>query len=294
MKKVCGVALFFSLAVFSGFEAKADYIDTDTATLQTLDKVTGRTATLNLKIGESASFGTLSIKANVCKTKPPEETPENAVFLEIYNKERRDKEQNRIFSGWMFSSSPALSALENSVYDVWLVKCSGKSLLKEDEKPSEPVNEEEPEVIIEDDSTDDEDTQDTEDNENEATTSEASQNESAESAVTEESLQDENKQEEEPVVVITSDEDKTETEESENDENAEDSEKNETVEEDVSETVEESDIESETDSDTEAETETDTDSETEAETETETNTESETETDSDTDTESETENTTVS
>ncbi|MFT5180431.1 MAG: hypothetical protein ACI8S3_000304, partial [Alphaproteobacteria bacterium] len=28
-----------------------------------------------------------------------------------------------LFSGWMFASSPALSALEHAVYDVWVVDC---------------------------------------------------------------------------------------------------------------------------------------------------------------------------
>ena len=28
------------------------------------------------------------------------------------------------FSGWMFASSPALSALDHPRYDVWVVSCS--------------------------------------------------------------------------------------------------------------------------------------------------------------------------
>jgi hypothetical protein len=28
-----------------------------------------------------------------------------------------------LFSGWMFASSPALSALEHPVYDVWVIDC---------------------------------------------------------------------------------------------------------------------------------------------------------------------------
>ena len=29
-----------------------------------------------------------------------------------------------LFSGWMFASSPALSALEHPVYDVWVIDCA--------------------------------------------------------------------------------------------------------------------------------------------------------------------------
>lgn len=142
--------LSFCFGLFTCSPARAEYIDMNMAVLRTLDKVTGRTATINLKIGETAAFGTLNIKANVCKTKPPEETPENAAFLEIYNTERRDAQPNRIFSGWMFSSSPALSALENAVYDVWLVKCGGDSVPNYVEQVVEDISDDsEPEVVIE-------------------------------------------------------------------------------------------------------------------------------------------------
>jgi hypothetical protein len=33
----------------------------------------------------------------------------------------------RIFSGWMFSSSPALSALEDPIYDVSVLSCNAAS-----------------------------------------------------------------------------------------------------------------------------------------------------------------------
>jgi hypothetical protein len=32
-----------------------------------------------------------------------------------------------IFSGWMFAQSPALSALEHPVYDIWVVDCKKDS-----------------------------------------------------------------------------------------------------------------------------------------------------------------------
>ena len=34
-----------------------------------------------------------------------------------------DKEEIKIFSGWMFSSSPSISALDHAVYDVWVIDC---------------------------------------------------------------------------------------------------------------------------------------------------------------------------
>ena len=67
-------------------------------------------------------FGTLSIRVRDCEKNPPEETPESAAFLEI-DELRPGEAQTRVFSGWMFASSPALSALEHPVYDVNLLDC---------------------------------------------------------------------------------------------------------------------------------------------------------------------------
>ena len=57
-----------------------------------------------------------------CHKTPPEEPPESAAFLEIVDV-RPDSPEVLLFSGWMFASSPAISALEHPVYDVWVVDC---------------------------------------------------------------------------------------------------------------------------------------------------------------------------
>jgi hypothetical protein len=48
------------------------------------------------------------------------------VFLQI-DEIQRGEDPKRLFSGWMFASSPALSALEHPVYDVWAVDCRNSS-----------------------------------------------------------------------------------------------------------------------------------------------------------------------
>lgn len=96
------------------------------AVLQGLDKVTARISTVRAMIGERVRFGSLEIVARVCQKRPPEEPPESAAFLEIDDVKPGEAPQ-RIFSGWMFASSPALSALEHPVYDVWVVDCMNSS-----------------------------------------------------------------------------------------------------------------------------------------------------------------------
>ena len=92
------------------------------AVLQGLDKVTARVSTFEAPIGTAVHFGTLEIVAETCVKKPPEEPPETAAFLEIFEI-RPDQPRQKIFSGWMFASSPGLNPLEHPVYDVWLKDC---------------------------------------------------------------------------------------------------------------------------------------------------------------------------
>lgn len=96
-----------------------------TAVLQGLDKTTARISTFEAPIGRSVKFGTLTITLRACYKAPPEEPPNTVAFLQIdeVRTEASAASSQRLFSGWMFASSPALSALEHPVYDVTLLDC---------------------------------------------------------------------------------------------------------------------------------------------------------------------------
>ena len=102
----------------------------DVAVLQGLDKVTARISTFDAPVEQSVRFGTLDIRVRHCQKTPPEEPPETTAFLEIDDVKRGERPV-RLFSGWMFASSPALSALEHPVYDVWVVDCRTASISSE-------------------------------------------------------------------------------------------------------------------------------------------------------------------
>jgi hypothetical protein len=95
------------------------------AVLQGLDKTVARISTFEAPIDRPVHFGSLVITARACVKKPPEEPPETAAFLEIDEVRAGENSVSakRVFSGWMFKSSPALSALENPVYDVGVLDC---------------------------------------------------------------------------------------------------------------------------------------------------------------------------
>ena len=96
------------------------------AVLQGLDKITARVTRIEAPVGEAVRFGTLDITVRKCHKRPPTETPETTVYLEI--RERRLGEAAvDLFAGWMFASSPAASSMEHPVYDVWVVDCKKAS-----------------------------------------------------------------------------------------------------------------------------------------------------------------------
>ena len=135
MKKV------FLLALLCTVSVEAKDIVSDTAVLRTMDKITGRVQKIEVGIGEQAQVGRLTVLVEKCLKKPPEETPENAAFLTITDE---DAPQKPVFHGWMFSSNPALSAMEHPVYDIWVVDC-GEEIATEtpiSETPPMPVIEE--------------------------------------------------------------------------------------------------------------------------------------------------------
>jgi hypothetical protein len=104
--------------------AEASWIEGRTATVQALDKITARISTLRVPIDEPVDFGTLSVTVRRCAYHPPEEPPEDAAFLEVVdNGHDRSKPPRQVFAGWMFASSPAVSAMEHPVYDLTLLSC---------------------------------------------------------------------------------------------------------------------------------------------------------------------------
>lgn len=121
--------------------AQIEYVPFKNATLRTLDKITGRATDISVSVDTPIVFGSLNIEMKTCYQTPPELPPESAAFLSIRStqavrvenmkagvdasKVSTVSEDNpRLFSGWMFASSPGLSALEHPVYDVWVIRCN--------------------------------------------------------------------------------------------------------------------------------------------------------------------------
>ncbi len=103
--------------------APADAFDPyEVAVLRGLDKVTARVSILEVPVGSRVQFGSLDLTVHTCQKQPPEETPEAAAFLEIVD-HRPNGEVVLAFTGWMFASTPGVSAMDHPTYDVWVLDC---------------------------------------------------------------------------------------------------------------------------------------------------------------------------
>jgi len=135
-----GALVGAALAALAPSAGRADSIRHPTAVFAGLDKITGRIINFDVAIDETVQFGTLQVTPHVCNTRPQTEAPMTTTFVEVDEQQpkpdqRRDLdnpgrtpikyETKRIFSGWMFASSPGLHGVEHPVYDVWLVNCKG-------------------------------------------------------------------------------------------------------------------------------------------------------------------------
>jgi hypothetical protein len=103
-------------------EPPSQKIANQSAMFSGLDKITGRIISFDAAIGETVQFGALQVTPRVCYTRPATETSNTDAFIEV-DEVTLQGEIKRIFTGWMFASSPGLHAVEHPIYDVWLADC---------------------------------------------------------------------------------------------------------------------------------------------------------------------------
>ncbi len=156
MKTVFRLAAFAAVGLsIAGLASAVSYSKQDRATLRALDKITGRSTDIVVKLGQPVVFGSLNIELQACFQSPPEEVPESAAFLRVSSTQPVSEEQLEgaedastetaqplIFSGWMYASSPGLSALEHPVYDIWVIRCTAPAPVKLPDRVTIPLGEE--------------------------------------------------------------------------------------------------------------------------------------------------------
>jgi len=91
--------------------------------IKALDKITAKTSTFRLAIGEKKFFGSLEIKALKCQLAENNESTDTVAYLQVKDLSNKDNNQVFLFNGWTFASSPTLQSIDHPIYDLWVTSC---------------------------------------------------------------------------------------------------------------------------------------------------------------------------
>lgn len=119
------------------------WVETNAGKIKVLNKIFTRTTEFTIKKNHEVKSGSISIRLEKCFRQPESDRKESAALL-LIKENFKATTPVELFHGWMFSDSPAISALEHQQYNVILLTC-------EDAKKSEPQNK--PEVKTKNDKT---------------------------------------------------------------------------------------------------------------------------------------------
>ena len=115
--------LFIIIILLSIYKtpSASQWIEGNKLVIQGLDKITARIKTFEVDVSKTYKFGVLDIFVERCIFSKPIFKPESLAYIKI--KDNSDRLSEVKFKGWMFASSPALNALEDSVYDISILAC---------------------------------------------------------------------------------------------------------------------------------------------------------------------------
>jgi len=91
------------------------------AALTLLDKINAVPRTVTVKVGQSMTFGALTIAVKACDVRPPDRAQDATAFLDIADSHAGMPG----FRGWIFQNEPAADMFQDPVYDVRLAGCAG-------------------------------------------------------------------------------------------------------------------------------------------------------------------------
>ena len=116
-----GLLIKILIFIFISFSVYGETIEKKYASFKLLNKTTNKVTTKEILVNSIVNWETLKIEVLFCASTPPTEVPEDYVLIDVYD--LINKEKKNIYKGWMISSSPDVTPLENPIYDLWLLDC---------------------------------------------------------------------------------------------------------------------------------------------------------------------------
>lgn len=106
------------------FEPEQGILTPRKIVIRVLNKVTTQAQLISFKPKDTSKIGQLQITAITCQKSSEKSQADAAGLLEIGELPSSDKEKIKpLFRGWMYASSPSVTALEHPIYDVTMVRC---------------------------------------------------------------------------------------------------------------------------------------------------------------------------
>ena len=91
--------------------------------LTALDKITAKTSSIRLAVGDKKFFGSLEIQALKCQLSEGSYISDTVAYIQVKDLSAKDNNQVFLFNGWTFASSPTLQSIDHPVYDLWITSC---------------------------------------------------------------------------------------------------------------------------------------------------------------------------
>ena len=96
------------------------WVPATAAKLQALDKVDAQASDLTIKVGQSATFGSLTITVKSCIVRPTGQPSDAAAYLNVTD----SHPDTAGFDGWLLRDEPSVSMMQSAIYDLRVTGCS--------------------------------------------------------------------------------------------------------------------------------------------------------------------------
>ena len=121
--KIIICIIFFSQLFFFKTFSQEYQLNEEYAELNILDKVSSKTSSVNIKVGDEFIFQNLQINVLKCQNSKFDDDPEVTAYMQVKDLKSANKNKVFVFNGWTFASSPSIRPFDHPVYDIWLKKC---------------------------------------------------------------------------------------------------------------------------------------------------------------------------
>jgi len=119
------ICIIFILILFNlnAYSEEVKIVNEKYAELNVLDKVSSKTSSITINIGEEIVFQNLLINVLKCQNSKFDDSPEITAYMQVTDLKSTNNNKVYIFNGWTFASSPSIRPFDHPVYDIWLKRC---------------------------------------------------------------------------------------------------------------------------------------------------------------------------